>query len=661
MRISSPDSRWIESNQRYLSASLAVVSSDLEQYAAPSKGENESGEKKNLSVKALEEAAREMKGIPALSKLCQLFGLSSFERDVLLLCAGFELDSAFLSLFAGIQRDRPYPTFSIALAALQDPHWGALSPAAPLRRWRLIEVSNGSALTLSQLRIDERVLHYLTGVHHIDERLMGIIEPFHSSCDPVPTHLAIADQMAELWSNVSGKFSAVQLCGNDTSGKRDIATACCGSLGVDLIIISAGSIPSGAGELDGFIRLLGREAALSQSVLLLDCDEVDATDTAREKTITKLIDSICCGLIITSVKRQRARERAIVTFDVYKPTAGEQRKIWNDALCPDMSSLNGEIDVLVSQFDLNARSIQNVCSMVKETSSDDTTPAGLVKKLWDSCRVQSRSRLDSMAQKITPAATWGDLVLPESQNRILREIAVHVRQRARVYDTWDFASKGSRGLGISALFAGDSGTGKTMAAEVLANELCLDLYRIDLSQVVNKYIGETEKNLSRVFDAAQESGAILLFDEADALFGKRTEVRDSHDRFANIEVSYLLQRMEVYRGLAILTTNMKQALDPAFLRRIRFVMQFPFPDHSQRKEIWKRVFPENTPTEGLDVAKLSRLNMAGGNIRNIAMNAAFIAADAGTPVRMAHLLRAARSECAKTERSLTEAEIGGWV
>src|SRR6185437_1267443 len=196
-------------------------------------------------------------------------------------------------------------------------------------------------------------------------------------------------------------------------------------------------------------------------------------------------------------------------------------------------------------------------------------------------------------------------ILPETQKQVLREIAIHVRQRSKVYEQWGFAVASSRGLGISALFYGPSGTGKTMAGEVLANELRLDLYRIDLSQIVNKYIGETEKNLRRVFDAAEDGGAILFFDEADALFGKRSEVKDSHDRYANIEINYLLQRMELYRGLAVLATNMKSALDPAFLRRIRFVINFPFPDATQRVEIWRRIFPAATPTEGLDMARLA--------------------------------------------------------
>jgi SpoVK/Ycf46/Vps4 family AAA+-type ATPase len=179
--------------------------------------------------------------------------------------------------------------------------------------------------------------------------------------------------------------------------------------------------------------------------------------------------------------------------------------------------------------------------------------------------------------------------------------------------------------------------------------------------VVSKYIGETEKNLRRVFDAADDGAAILLFDEADALFGKRSEVKDSHDRYANIEVSYLLQRMETYRGLAILTTNRKEALDPAFLRRIRFVVEFPFPDAAQRVAIWRGIFPAQTPTEGLRIDRLARLNAAGGHIRNIALGAAFLAADAGEPVRMLHLLQAARNEFAKLERPLTDSEIAGWV
>ena len=277
------------------------------------------------------------------------------------------------------------------------------------------------------------------------------------------------------------------------------------------------------------------------------------------------------------------------------------------------------------------------------------------------CRTQARPHLEQLTQRIESGNSWSDLILPESELNVLRELATHVRHKDKVYYHWGFGKKNARGLGISALFAGASGTGKTLAAEVLGNELELDVYRIDLSSVVSKYIGETEKNLKKIFDAAEGCGSILLFDEADALFGKRSEVKDSHDRYANMEVSYLLQRIESYQGLAILTTNLKDDLDRAFLRRIRFIVQFPFPDLTQRTAIWQRIFPASTPTLDLNFQKLAKLNVAGGNIRNIAINAAFNAANERESVQMKHILQAAKSEYSKLEKPLTDNEVKGWI
>lgn len=666
---------WPEANQRYLMAALGVVREALERQIARSqeKQETDQAQESHAARQTLKEAAEAMPSPSALETLCTRFGLSAFERDILLLCAGIELDSTFAAVCAEAQGDpaRVFPTFSLALAALVEPHWNALTPAAPLRRWRLIEVGSGSVLTLSPLRIDERILHYLAGVQHLDERLAGLVEHLHETSELAPSHGALAERIAASWSQspAGTALPVVQLCGDEVADKRAIAIAACAAMGLHVNSISAQSIPLGASELDGLIRLWGREAVLSNSALLLECPELESSDTARASSINRLIEGMNCPLIISSVERRRASHKSILTFDVRKPSVGEQRDIWQHALSAIPVNLNGQVQALVSQFNLNlqkvhaarAEAVGQQLSSENADAADANVEVDFGKALWDACRMQARPRLDDLAQRIEPAATWDELVLPEPQLQTLRDVALHVRHRMTVYETWGFATKGARGLGISALFAGVSGTGKTMAAEVLADELRLDLYRIDLSAVVSKYIGETEKNLRRVFDAAEEGGAILLFDEADALFGKRSEVKDSHDRYANIEVSYLLQRMEAYRGLAILTTNLKGALDTAFLRRIRFILQFPFPDASLRAEIWRRIFPLETPTENLDAVKLSRLNVAGGNIRNIALNAAFLAADADEPVSMRHLLRAAQGEYTKLEKSLTEAEIGGWV
>lgn len=654
---------WQEANQRYLMTALSEVRCALERQATPAQKKTEEVEN-NMSQ--LQEIAANMSTPPALEILCNLFGLSAFERNILLMCAGMELEGSFAALCASAQGDprKAYPTFGLALAALPEPHWSALTPDSPLRRWRLVELGNGEGVTQSPLRIDERILHYLTGISHLDERLVGLIEPVIFSTHLVPSHLQLAEKLIKAWSySESSILPVIQLCGDEISSKRAIASAACHALRMNLYEISATAIPVNATELDTLIKLWQREAALSGSALLVDCSGLEASDAVRNNAVTRFIQRISSPAFLFASDRKFLLSTPVITFDVHKPAASEQLMVWQNALGPAAQRLNGKVEGLVSQFNLSAASIHSAVSESLAGDIDDlnNTVEELGKTLWRACLGQVRPRLEELAQRIKPASTCEDLVLPEAQRKVLQEISIHLRQRAKVYGQWGFGQKSSRGLGISALFAGASGTGKTMAAEVLANELQLDLYRIDLSQMVSKYIGETEKNLKKVFDAAEEGGAILLFDEADALFGKRSEVKDSHDRYANIEVSYLLQRMEAYRGLAILTTNMKDALDTAFLRRLRFVVQFPFPDATQRAEIWRRVFPASTPTEGLDDKKLARLNVAGGNIRNIALHGAFLAADENNPVRMEHLLRAARMEYAKLERPLTESEIGGWI
>ena len=643
MSAASPN--WIEANQRDLLNAIGEVRVALDRIA---KGED--GSAPHL------DAVQQSSAVPsAVQALCSAFGLSRFERAILLMCAGVELDGRFASACATAQGDpaRPFPTFSLALAALPEPHWSAVTPVAPLRRWRLVDCESqaGASLLTSRLRIDERVLHFLTGIQYVDERLAGMLEPV-SADQLVTSHQSVARDIAAVWTD--GHFPLIELSGSDATTRRAIAAAACSALQLNLYALAAEQIPAGAAEFDTFLRLWQREVALGAVALCVETEFLDRSDAKAAAVVSRLMEMVRGAVVLATADRWRPLRRPVVCFQAAKPTVEEQRRIWQSLLAETPVLLNGEVDALVGQFNLTVSAIR--ASVRDALSAGAEQPSST--RLWNACRLQARPKLEDLAQRIEPAAGWEDLVLPVAEKTLLREVAAQVGQRTTVYETWGFAEKVTRGLGISALFSGPSGTGKTMAAEVLANELQLDLYRIDLASVVSKYIGETEKNVKRVFDAAEDSGAILFFDEADALFGKRSEVKDSHDRYANIEVSYLLQRMEAYRGLAVLATNLKGALDAAFLRRIRFVINFPFPDVAQRTEIWRRIFPAKTPTDGLDPTVLARLNIAGGNIRNIALNAAFLAAQSGRPIQMADVLHSARAEYAKLEKPLVEIALG---
>jgi hypothetical protein len=344
--------------------------------------------------------------------------------------------------------------------------------------------------------------------------------------------------------------------------------------------------------------------------------------------------------------------------DVATPTHAERCELLRAALAPDAIEPVA-LERTAGQFPLAPETLAEAVSTARAEAVRDRSP--LAGTLWRACRLRARKRAPGLSSVIEPRRSWEHLVLPEQLVLRLRELAAQVAQRPLVYERWGFGQLLGRARGITALFAGPSGTGKTLAAEVMAGSLGVDLQRIDLAGVVDKYIGETEKHLRTIFDAAERSGALLFFDEADALFGKRTDVRDSHDRYANIEVDYLLQRMEDYPGLAILATNRKSALDAAFMRRLRFVLDFPFPDVIARRRIWEGAFPPSAPTEGLDLDAIARLELSGGSITTVAVNAAFAAAAANEPVRMANVAEAAQAELVKLERLIHGAQMSGWL
>ena len=646
--------RWQRGNEEYLSKALAWLRLRLV-HLAPS-GPNGVTAEQVAQVTAGLRAAEAMTPPPALFMVSRRFHLSRFEQEILLLCAAMELDTRIASLCARAQDDpnRPYPTFALAMALFDQPSWDALSPEGALRHWRLIEINQPGAqpLTTSALRADERIANYLKGLNYLDDRLIPLFMPLDvdalSAILP-PSQQRVAQTIVHQLRQTAAaqRLPAVQLLGADGLSKQLIAWHVATALGLRLYRLPAELLPAQATELETLARLLEREMALWSFALYLDAHDVDK-DAPGEEHVLPLSRFVARSQGVCFLDTHDVRSglgRATIEFDVGKPTRAEQQAAWAATLGSAVANTPAR---LAGQFDLNLPTIQQIAQAARAAKNGHALP----ERLWGACLASTRPRLDVLAQRIEPKATWNDIVLPETELSLLRQIAAQVGQRNKVYEEWGFAAKRTRGLSINALFAGESGTGKTMAAEVIANELHLNLYRIDLSAVVSKYIGETEKNLRRLFDAAEDGGAILFFDEADALFGKRSEVKDSHDRYANIEINYLLQRIESYRGLAILATNMRSALDTAFMRRIRFIVEFRAHGPAERQAIWERIFPPETRTQGLDFERLARLALNGGSINNIAINAAFLAAQAGTPVTMPLVLGAARTEFQKLKRPI---------
>lgn len=618
---------------------------------------------------------REAGTLPALDLLVQLFGLTSFDRQVLLLGLAPDFDPSFGRLYAYVQDDVTckYATPHLALTLFGGEgkawimHRDRFLPNAPLRRFQFILLESGRSpatpITAQPMRLDERIADYLRGTNRLDERIASLLRPLPGVPLSESQERLVERLQSWLMREIQqGQGAVLNLIGASGVGKRAVAKALGDRLGLHLYRLDERQLPPSGSDRQEILRLVEREAILGRLGLYLDTTSVDRQDRVAVLLLDDLIHQLGVILIVGSRERWRT-EQSIMPVWVPKPDTQEQRQIWQQVLIDVSDGLENEISAIAQQFDLRPQAIAQA-AMTAQTQARLRTeleePNLTAADLWQVCRELSGQPLEAIAQRLIPAATWEAIVLPADAYAQLQEIAAQVTQRRLVYETWGFGRQLQRGRGISALFSGPSGTGKTMAAEILAHHLQLDLYRIDLAGVVSKYIGETEKNLRQAFDAAEQSGAILFFDEADALFGKRTEVKDSHDRYANIEVNYLLQRMEDYRGLAILATNRKTDMDRAFLRRLRFLVDFPFPDVSSRCRIWQQVFPPQAPVAELDYAFLSRLEIAGGNIKNIALNAAFLAADTGGKIGMEQVMRAVYREYVKIDKLITPSEFGGY-
>ena len=617
-----------------------------------------------------------------LETLVSAFGLAPEERQALVIALAPHLDQGYAKVFAYVNDDvtRKRPTVGLVLDLLADGRREALAlrrlfePNAPLLTYELLSTADDAAAVAPSLlahavQLDPHVATLLLAgevvTPSLDPRLDGIARIVESEVEPYPSDREEGARLAEV---LRERMDArVYLAGRWVAEKRARAAVACDQLRLRLACVDLGALRERApADATRALQRLRRDACILGLALYFEGWDDDGDRPGALEPFGRLVARTLEGyplpvLLGGRAPRPPAREPVLdLVIEVHEPTYEEGRKRWADAAGDAAAST--DLDQLAATFRLGAAEIDSAARMARSLGTWRAEEQVDLEALQTAARLQSQPRLADVAQRIEARYRWEDIVLPEERITQLREIALQVLHRHVVYEEWGFAGKASLGRGVSALFVGESGTGKTMAAEVIAGELGLDVYKIDLSGLVSKYIGETEKNLARVFDEASGASAILFFDEADAVFGKRTEVRDSHDRYANIEVSYLLQKIEEYDGIVVLSSNLRANLDEAFLRRLKAIIDFPVPDEGDRRRIWELNFRTKAPlSPDLDLDFAARqFRVAGGNIRNIAVLAAFLAAADGTPIGMRHLIRAARREYQKLGRLVTTADFAEW-
>jgi len=617
-----------------------------------------------------------------LDRLVEIFGLDDFERQVLLICLAPALDLRYERIYGYLQDDitRRQPGLNLIFNMLCAPGSQRLDLLADflagsrLLAYRLVEELHDSSRPsnhhLAQsLTIDETLTAWLLGQDRLHPNLNGrgmLVQP---NDDPA-ARLLSQNFLSQISEPLPDPLR-MAFWGSDQSSQEASALQIAIRLNRPLLSLDLDAMSDNLHEAFELLSLACRDACLHEAVLMVQNWQNCLTDRQPPRTWLQLIDHLPLPVILVGKETWLAgsdRQSRIQWFEFPVPEFKQRLAIWLYAIKfdnkielehePKSLIPSGELQQLAGQFLLTGGQIFAAVAAARDQAQQAGRELAALD-LFTAARAHSNPRLSSLALKIQPRYDWDDIILPSDQLELLNELINTVRSRPQVLETWGLGRKLVASQGVTALFAGPPGTGKTMAAEVIARELSLDLYKIDLSSVVSKYIGETEKNLERIFDEAALSNAILFFDEADALFGKRSEVRDSHDRYANIEISYLLQRMEAYDGVTILATNLRANLDEAFTRRLQFAVDFPFPDEDDRLRIWQTLFPPGLPREReLDLPMLAqRYKLAGGNIRNILVSAAYLAAADGCQVSMQHLLHGTRRELQKMGRLVADGDF----
>ena len=612
-----------------------------------------------------------------LEELARRFELTPFDVDALLITLAPEVDLRYERLFAYLQDDvtKRRPSFDLVLNLLCPTFEDKLAArgrlSGPLLEHRLVEAFDDPSrpqppLLARYLRADPRVAAWLFGDDAVDARIAPYarrVEPA-ARLEDLVQETALKERLLALADQEGNRVLHLQ--GPSGVGKETTAEALCLEMGLLLVTLDLERLLAAPEEtFETVAELAAREAVLQGAALF--CSGFDlllADDKAGRRGRFLSILERRNGLTFLAGEAgwepsDALHGAAFTRVEIPVPGHGERLELWRRAL-PEAGEL--DLDAIASKFRFTGGRIRDAAATARSLARARDPQEGMLTEadLYAACRLQSSQKLATLAQKIAPRYRWNDIVLPAARMEQLREICNTLRYRSRVYEDWGFGGKLAMGKGLNVLFSGPSGTGKTMAAEILASDLGLDLYKIDLSSVISKYIGETEKNLSRIFDEGRASNAILFFDEADAVFGKRTEVKDAHDRYANIEVSYLLQRMEEYEGMVILASNLRKNMDDAFVRRLHFTVEFPFPAETDRRRIWDGLWPADLPRSAdLDLGFMaSRFELPGGNIRNIALASAFLAAADGGVVNMSHLIRATQREYQKMGKVMLSGEFG---
>lgn len=620
-----------------------------------------------------------------LEQIRRLFKLSSFDMDVILVCLAPELDLRYEKLYAYLQDDvtKKRPSVDLVLNLLcrsveekltARQHFAFNSLLNQFCLVTLFEDPSQQQATLigKFIKLDNRIVSYLLGSDEIDERIV----PYSKYLKPkvnLDTLLLDEGLKSHLTrflntSMAAGKFSLFYFQGPYGVGKKDTAEAICNVLGLSVLSIDGlRLVDMQEVDFQFSLQLIVKEAMLINAAIYWTGFDELLSEKQRPR-LERLFDTLKVlarpGFLVGNEVWEPANLIHGTAFYRVKFTLPDFRQriqLWKQTLQGKALASDLDLDVLGERFQFSAGQIRDAAATASNLAHWRVPEKSIItmKDLNDGCRSQSNHKLANLAHKIVPRYSWDDIVLPPKRLQQLQEIKNAAKYSSLVYSDWGFGQKLSLGKGLNVLFTGPSGTGKTMAAEIIAAELGLDIYKIDLSIIVSKYIGETEKNLSQIFTEAQTANAILFFDEADALFGKRSEVRDSHDRYANIETGYLLQRMEEYEGIVILATNLGKNMDDAFVRRMHYNIEFPFPGESNRHRIWQGVWPDSTPVSpDLDLEFMAKhFELSGGNIKNVALAAAFRAANEAGVIQMDHLISATQSEYEKMGKVIMEGEF----